>query len=185
MKKNFFTLFIVIFLGACQGDEVTNDPLLDDIYDAKPDFVEYFRAEINGENFEVLNGDQIKGTVYPSDDTGNINFDFLAEISKKELETDFYEAFNFKVCFFEGPGTYFTGTRETVSWAMYWYDFELWENHYAFGTEPGTVTITKFTDQVVEGTFSFEGFNNQLENTILAQGEFGIILESKEVYHRY
>ena len=173
-----------MFLSSCQSDEVTSDPLLDDIFDARPDFVEYFRAEINGENFEVKNGNFIKGTVYASDDTGNINLDFLAEIFNEELETDFYEGFNFKVCFFDGLGTYYTGTTETVSWAMYWYDFEFWENHYSLGTEAGKVTITKATDQTVEGTFSFEAYNNQLENTILAEGEFGILLESREQYYK-
>lgn len=184
MKKYYWIILFGMFLSACQSDEVISDPLLDDVFDAKPDFVEYFRAEVNSKEFEVFNAENIKGTVYPSEETGNINFDFLGEIFNEDRETDFYEGFNFKVCFYDGPGTYYTGTPETVSWAMYWHDFELWENHYALGTEAGIVTITKATDQIVEGTFSFQAYNIQLETSVEAEGEFGIILESKEVYHK-
>ncbi len=67
---------------------------------------------------------------------------------------------------------------------MYWYDFELRKNHYAFGAEPGTGRITNFSDQVVEGAFSFKGFNDQLEKTFLATGGYGIMLGSKDIDYR-
>ncbi|MDX1760651.1 MAG: hypothetical protein R3218_00695 [Christiangramia sp.] len=185
MNKNYPLILIAILFCACQSEETLDDPFYDDVFNAKPDFVEYFRAEVNGENFEILNGDYIKGTIYTIDDAGNINLDFLGEISKQGLDEDFYEAFNFKITLFDGPGTYYTGTTENLSFALYWYDFDFWENHYALGTEPGVVTITRAGDRVIEGSFSFEGYNNQLENKILAEGEFGIILEPKEIYHRY
>ena len=43
----------------------------------------------------------------------------------------------FKVCFYDGPGTYNTGTEKTISWDIYREGFELWENHYENGNPPG------------------------------------------------
>lgn len=151
---------------------------------------EYFRADIDGESFEAKDTANIRATVYPSYRTGVITFDFMGEVDQKSEEGEFDRGFNFKVCFYDGPGTYYTGTTKTVSWAYYWYskgisEFELWENHYAYGNEPGEVVVTNATDKFVEGTFEFEAYNEYRETTINVTGEFGIILQSEEDYNQY
>ena len=95
-----------------------------------------------------------------------------------------YNGFMFKVCFYDGPGVYHTGTDQTVSWAMYWEDFNLWENHYSYGNDPGVVTITGATEEFVKGTFEFEAYNPELDNMLYAVGEFGLKLESREQYNK-
>ena len=146
------------------------------------EFVEYFNFEIDGVNFAVNDSDHIAGTVYPSDETGVINFDFFGEIPAISSEENVYRGVFFKVCFYDGPGTYYTGTDETISWAFNWTDSEIWENHYNYENEPGIVIITSANNSFVEGTFEYEGYNPNLETETLVKGNFGLKLETPEDY---
>lgn len=183
--KKYYLILALGFIGvsACQKEETAEEILQTEELEALPE--EYFRAEVDGQAFEADDPSLIKGTVYPSPNSGVINFDFSGEWADESQEVNFFKAFTFKVCFYDGPGTYYTGTKETVSWAMYWADYDLWENHWQNGNEPGTVTVTHATDKYVEGTFEFEAFSTDRETTVSVQGEFGLILESEEDYHNY
>lgn len=173
MKDCYLILIVVgLFFCSCQKDDLSAD---------KTDVIEneeYFTFEIDGTTFSVEDPDHIAGTVYPSSDTGVINFDFFGELTPEYSVNDIYRGLIFKVCFYEGPGTYFTGTDQTVSWAYIWIDSELWENHYNYGNDPGVVIIKNATNNFVEGTFEYEGYNPNLETTILVEGNFGLKLES-------
>lgn len=183
MKKYYLILALgFVCLAACQKDELEEEIIQTEELEAVPE--EYFRAEVDGESYEADDPSLIKGTVYPSYNSGVINFDFSGEWIDESKDIDFYKAFTFKVCFYDGPGTYYTGTTKTVSWAMYWSDYGLWENHYEYGNEPGTVVVTNATDKYVEGTFEFEAYNNYSETTVYVKGEFGLILESVEDYNK-
>lgn len=180
--KRICMIFLVGFvsLNACQKNELDQELL--ELETPGPE--EFFRAEVDGELFETRKAADIGGTVYPSWNTGVINFDFSGEMFDESKDHDSYKAFVFKICFYDGEGTYYTGTDKTVSWAMYWFDDELWENHYSYGNEPGEVVITNATEEFVEGSFQFEAYNPHLETTVRVEGEFGLRLESFEEYQQ-
>lgn len=179
MKKYYLVLAVGFFiLGACQKDEMVEES-------AELELVpeEYFRAEVDGVHYKVTDPEAIGGTVYPSYESGIINFDFFAEINDGSSDSDLYKSFTFKVCFYDGPGTYQTGTNKTVSWAGYWEGWNYWEDNYAYDTEPGEVTVTEVTGDFVEGTFEFEAYSEDTETTISVIGEFGLLLEAEEDYY--
>ena len=185
--RNYYLVLMVVTLAifSCEKDEAEENT--GDAVATKELPLEYFRAEIDGRQLEAKDTALIAGTAYPSYNTGVINFDFSAWMKDETAESeakDIYDGFMFKVCFYDGPGTYYTGTDKTVSWAMYWEGFELWENHYENGNPPGIVTITAATEDFVEGTFEFEAYNRELENTVYAVGEFGLKLESHDQYQK-
>lgn len=209
MKKYLLIFSVGIFLlGSCQKDDLdtkvedklieedslkepSDEPIVEPSgqqNENEPEYpeenrAEYFRWKIDSTVYETTIGRHIRGTKYPSRNTGVINFDFKGEIINKGKDVDFYQAFNFKVCFYDGVGTYYTGTRQTVSWALYWHDNQLWENHYEYGNEPGVVEVTAATEEYVEGTFELEAYNTYLENMIYVEGEFSLNLETKEDYN--
>lgn len=174
MRKCYLMLVVGILFISCQKEELVETAELEVSYE------EYFKAEVDGVAFEIEDPAGIGGTIYPSHTTGIINFDFWGEIYDETKEVDYYTSFSFKVCFYDGPGTYYTGTDKTVSWADYWRDWELWENHYSYGVEPGEVIITKHTDDFVEGTFEYFAYNYDLDSTVYVTGEFGLLLEDFE-----
>lgn len=137
---------------------------------------EYFRAEINGEPFEVTDPETMGGTIYPSPNSGVITFDLYGAIE----EEDHFEALDFKICFFEGPGTYYTGTTTSVSWADYYLNWDMWYNDYTL-KDPGTVTVSTHSEKFIEGTFEFNAFNYEQESYVHVTGEFKVLLE-KSVY---
>ena len=176
MKKQYLFLAVGLFIfGACQKDEISEENL--EIED-KP--VEYFTASIDDREFDAKDPELIGGYAYPSQDSGIINFDFSADVYDGE---DFIQSLNFKVCFYDGPGTYETGTKKTVSWAFYWFGDGYWENHWMYGNPPGQVIVTKADDSFVEGTFEFEAYNEETENTIHVKGKFGVLLEKPEHWY--
>ncbi len=180
--KGYYLILTVgfLFLTSCQKDDVTDSNI-----EKNAEVIdEYFNFEVDGTSFSVKDPDHIAGTVYPSSNTGVINFDFFGEIISEFSEDNIYRGLVFKVCFYDGPGTYYTGTDQTVSWAFSWFDDELWENHYSYGNDPGIVIITSATENFVEGTFEYEGYNSNLETNILIKGNFGLELESQEHYLR-
>lgn len=139
---------------------------------------EYFRAEINGKPFEVTDPATMGGTIYPSPESGVITFDLYGVIEKG----DDYEELNFKICFFDGPGTYYTGTTSSVSWADYYLNWEMWFNDYTL-EDPGTVIVTAHTEKFIEGTFEFNAYNYEQESYVSVVGEFKVLLE-KSVYEK-
>lgn len=180
MKKFNLLLVVGVMMCACQKEEVVEE----ENSEVEVEIIEYFTAEVNGKIIEFTDPYLIKGTVYTSRNTGVINFDFSADFYDESLEVDFYKGFLFKVCFYDGPGTYNTGTTETVSWAMYFSDYALWENHYSYGNDPGIVVVTDATEDYVEGTFEFEAYNTHYENSVEVNGEFKLELESQEDYNK-
>lgn len=166
-------LVVGLLFISCQTEEMAEDNIagLEILYE------EYFRAEVDGVAYEIEDPEGIGGTIYPSHTTGIINFDFWGEIFTEPVTVDYYTAFSFKVCFYDGPGTYYTGTDKTNSWSDYWDDWEIWENHYSYGLEPGEVVITSHTDDFVEGTFEFNAYNVNLDSTVYVIGEFGLLVE--------
>lgn len=175
-------LVVGILFISCQKEEIVEE-VTAELETDEIIYEEYFRVEIDGESYEFEDPDLIKGTVYPSRNTGIINFDFTGIFDDSTKKVGFYKEFNFKVCFYDGPGTYYTGTPNTASWAYFFADYNYWENHYEFGNEPGEVVVTKATDDVVEGTFEYEASNDNPESTVYVKGEFGLILESPNDYN--
>ena len=191
MKKYYIILTVGFFsFFACEKAEIEINnteeviaPKFEQGVDTGVMPAEYFRVEVDEDFFETESAANIKGTTYPSDHSGVINFDFFMMFEDPNLEVGFSKEFNFKVCFFDGPGTYYTGTPYTASWAYFFSDYHYWENHHEFGHEPGEVIVTKATKNYVEGTFSYEAYNRELDSTAIVKGEFGLVLESREDYN--
>lgn len=183
MQKCYLMLVVGILFISCQKEEMVEEKTAE----LKTDeiiYEEYFRVEIDSVKHEFKDPDLIKGTAYPSRNSGIVNFDFTGIFDDPTKEVGFYKEFNFKVCFYDGPGTYYTGTPDTASWAYFFSDYQYWENHYEFGNEPGEVVVTNATDEYVEGTFEYEAYNDYLNSTVYVKGEFGLILETPQDYNK-
>jgi hypothetical protein len=112
------------------------------------------------------------GTIYPSPESGIITLDFYGGIEDEKN----FEALDFKICYFDGPGTYYTGTTSSVSWADYYQNMNVWYNDYTL-EDPGIVIVTEHTERFVEGTYEFNAYNYDDESYIHVVGEFKVLLE--------
>lgn len=168
--KRLICLMFFTCLGLTSCEKENTDELLEaeDLLASQ----EYFRAEINNKSFEVTDPETMGGTIYPSPNSGIITFDFYGGIE----EEDNFEALDFKICFFDGPGTYFTGTTSSVSWADYYQNLDVWYNDYTL-EDPGTVIVVNQTENFVEGTFDFNAYNYDDESYVHVVGEFKVLLE--------
>lgn len=170
MKK-----WIYVFLFMCLPFYSCEEENADDLLQESEELIateEYFRAEINGRSFEVTDPEAMGGTIYPSPESGIITFDLYGGIEEGES----YEGLDFKICFFKGPGTYYTGTTTSVSWADYYHDSGAWYNDYRL-EDPGVVTVTEHTEEFVQGTFIFNAYNYEDESYVNVEGEFKVLLE--------
>lgn len=173
MKKwIYIILFTCVGLTSCEKEstdelEIESEALLAS--------EEYFRAEINDRPFEVIDSETMGGTIYPSPLSGVITFDLYGEI----IDGDDYEGLNFKLCFYDGPGTYYTGVTSSVSWADYYHNWDAWFNDYTL-EDPGTVIVTKQTEKFIEGNFEFNAFNYEDESYVHVEGEFKVLLEKSD-----
>lgn len=172
MKRCLYLFLLVCFsLFSCEKEETETIQESEDLLTSQ----EYFRAEIDGKSFEVHDLELMMGTIYPSPTSGIITFDFLGAIDDKEH----YEEINFKVCFYDGPGTYYTGTTSSVSWADYYLNSEYWYNDYTL-EDPGLVVVTEDDGEYITGTFDFNAFNYDDESIVHVVGEFKVLLEEND-----
>ena len=170
MKKwIYLVLFACTSLISCEKENEDELELNSEEFLASQ---EYFRAQINEKPFEVLDPETMGGFIYPSPTSGIMTFDLYGTI----WEGDNYEELNFKICFYDGPGIYHTGTGNTVSWADYYINWRMWFNDSNL-EDPGTVIVTKQDDNFIEGTFDFNAYNYEEDSFVHVTGEFKVLLE--------
>lgn len=173
MKKWFYLIFFTcVGVASCEKENTEEILGSEDLLAAQ----EYFRAQINDSSFEVTDPETMGGTIYPSPKSGIMTFDLYGGIK----EGDDYEGMDFKICFYDGPGTYYTGTTSSVSWADYYHNWEAWYNDYRL-EDPGVVIVEEQTDKFISGTFEFNAYNYEDESFVHVEGDFKVLLE-KSVY---
>ena len=105
-------------------------------------------------------------------------------VATAQGSTNSGEFINFSIVNYNGPATYATGNNLTNpnliqygkvsplgSWASSFGSF-------AAGLPPGQITITKDSDGVLEGTFSFQGYNaDDMTTKNITQGSFKATIE--------
>lgn len=172
MKKwIYIILFTCVGLTSCEKENTEElvDP--EDLLASQ----EYFRAEIDGKGFEVIDSETVGGTIYPSLETQVITLEIYGILEKEKPED--YEGLFFMICFFDGPGMYYTGNDYNNSYADYINgDLNLWSNSYP-QLDPGKVAILEHTEDFVEGTFEFKAYNEYDDSYVDIIGEFKILLE--------
>lgn len=173
MKKWIYLAFLTCTsLISCQKEEMPDEHLdPKDLLEAQ----EYFRAEIDGKSFKVIDSEMMGGIIYPSFESQVITLDLYGTLEKERPED--YEGLYFMICFFDGPGTYYTGNDYNASYADYINgDLNLWSNSYP-QLDPGKVIVLEQTQDFVKGTFEFKAYNDYEDSYVDVIGEFKVLLE--------
>ncbi|MEP2935920.1 MAG: DUF6252 family protein [Gilvibacter sp.] len=163
-------IFLALLMTACdKDDDATTDP--DD--DTTAAGAEFLTAKIDGVAFEaaqdpaVIVGAQIGSS-------GSI------QVLVFQGGTNAGETISISITNYDGPGTYVTGDSvDNASGANYITIDPLatWQSSFATafvgGLELGEIVITSDDGEVVEGTFSFEGYNADDESSkMITEGKF-------------
>lgn len=128
---------------------------------------EYIELAVNGEQFSISDPGKIFAEVQTNVDSGVTSLVLAGEIGENEL------VFLLVVCFFDGPGTYITGTRNTMSGTELYMDGQVWLCSRS-SRDPGMVLITSADEHFIEGNFKIRGFNSELKNYVVQEGEFRV-----------
>lgn len=135
---------------------------------------EFFRAKVDGADFSASTDPAtlIAGTK----STGN-----NITIVSGQGSTNTGDFINFSIVGYNGPGSYATGNNLTNPNLLQYGELNgqsasVWSSNLATaaaGIDPGEINITVDADGVIEGTFSFEGYNAQdMTTKNITQGEF-------------
>ncbi|GAB2760638.1 DUF6252 family protein [Salinimicrobium soli] len=173
MRKWVYIIFFTcVGLTSCEKENTEELLESEDLLASQ----EYFRAKINGKDFEVTDPENMRGFVYPDPRSEIMTFDLIGW----REEGDDYEELNFKICFYDGPGIYYTGVTTSVSWADYYKNWDTWFNDPLL-EDPGQVVVEEQTENFISGTFQFNAYSYEIESFVYVEGEFKVLLE-KSVY---
>lgn len=139
---------------------------------------EHFTAKIDGTDWSAsTNFDTTGGTL-----TSNAGMTVLAVQGSDENGV----AINFSIINYNGPDTYTTGDNMsnsnliqyiTVSPVAGWVSNAV--TSVVGGLTPGSITVTSDSDGVVEGTFSFDGYNaDDMSTKVITEGSFKANLDN-------
>lgn len=159
-------IFILSMLAICSCYSCQKEEIAEQAHLQAP---EYFSAKINGVDFLLTDPEEIGGSVYPGPGSKVRTFDFWGEREAKY----YHEAIVFKIRFYKGPGTYYTGNNYNISYADY---RDAWYNDYRL-EDPAEVIIIKASETFIEGTFAFTAFNYKTSDFVNIEGSFGVALE--------
>ena len=182
MKTIKHTLYIsllclaVIFTGCSSDDDNSNDN--DDNGDGGNGGTEFYTATVAGNGFEASTdpASLIGGTV--STNNG-------MTIASAQGSTNSGAFINFSIINYNGPGTYTTGDDLTnPNMIMYGTASPVaaWASNgvtaLVGGLQAGEIIITSDADGVLEGTFSFEGYNGDDQSSkMVTNGSFKVNLD--------
>ncbi len=165
-------LFLSLLMTACSGDDDSTEDTDDTGTEAGAEFL---TAKVAGTTFEaaqdpaVIVGAQISSGV------------LAVQGGKNNGET-----ISIAISNYDGPGTYTAGDAITNTNIMQYLTIDpiaSWASSLASaalgGLEAGTVTVTSDSDGVVEGTFSFEGYNGEdMTSKMVTEGKFKANLDN-------
>lgn len=168
MKTVFFSILLlgVLTINSCSKN--------DDNGDKPGENSEYLTAKVNGSNYTggSEHGDFISATI----SSGVLVF---------QGTNNSGSGINFTIVNYTGEGSYKTGDHiENMNLIQYVEVSPMgaWSSNGVLtelGLEPGEINVTKQTNNHVEGTFKFVGFNPQDESTkSITEGKFRANLEN-------
>jgi len=135
---------------------------------------EFFRAKVDGADFSASTDPAtlIGGTKSTANNQTAVT---------GQGSTNTGDFINFTIIGYTGPGSYATGNNLTNPNILQYGELNgqsasVWSSNLATsaaGIAPGEINITVDADGVIEGTFSFEGYNGQdMTTKNITQGEF-------------
>ena len=165
-------LCLSLLMTACKSDDEGMDATDDSATEAGAEFL---TATVDGAAFEaaqdpaVIVGAQISSGV------------LAVQGGKNNGET-----ISIAINNYDGPGTYISGDELTNPNLMQYLTIDpiaAWASSLASaavgGLDVGTITITSDSDGVVEGTFSFEGYNAEdMTTKMVTEGSFKANLDN-------
>lgn len=172
----FFCYLWVLLFFSCQSEDLSSE-LNDESSEA---FEEYFYSTADGAEFNVSDPGSIIAYSQVNPDTGVTSLFFYAQPKENS-----FQFFGFQLCFYDGPGVYYTGDGLTPSWSYYWDDQTLWYSDLKLDENPamGIYTITNVTEEIIEGEFVITAYNSyDLNSLIEISGEFGVFCEEPPQY---
>jgi hypothetical protein len=140
---------------------------------------EFFTATIAGVSFAASTdiASLIGGTVSTSNGM---------TVAAGQGSTNSGDFINFSIVGYNGPGTYVTGNNLTNPNMIQYGELNgtsanVWGSNLAtaiLGLSPGEIIITSDANDVLEGTFSFEGYNgSDMTSKMITAGSFKITLD--------
>ena len=161
----FLAMVAISFTTACSSDDDGNGG-------GSNGSGEYMRAKIDGASWSASTSfDTTGGTL-----STNGGITILAVQGSDEDG----KAINFSIINYNGPGTYTTGDSMTNTNIIQYVTINPvagWASNVATsvvgGLTPGSITIASDDNGVVEGTFSFDGYNaDDMTTKVFTEGEF-------------
>ncbi len=180
IKKTMYLVMLlsVVLFTACSSSDDNNDDGGGNGGNGGNNGTEFFTATVAGSSFEASTdpASLIGATV-----TTNNGM----TIATAQGSTNSGVFINFSIINYDGPGTYTTGDDiSNTNGIMYGEISPLgtWSSNgvtsLVGGLQPGEINITSDTDGVLEGTFSFEGYNADNETSkMVTNGSFRAIIE--------
>lgn len=174
LKKTIVMLLAVVaisFTTACSSDDDGNGG-------GSNGSGEYVRAKIDGTSWSASTSfDTTGGTL-----STNGGITILAVQGSDEDG----KAINFSIINYDGPGTYTTGDSMTNTNLIQYVTISPvagWASNVATsvvgGLTPGSITVSSDDNGVVEGTFSFDGYNaDDMTTKAFTEGEFRANLDN-------
>jgi len=176
VKKTMYYTFLCLALvfTSCSSDDDNNEGG-DNGGNNGNGAAEFFTAKVDGVNFEAS---QDPATLIGATKTQQAGVSlFTAQGSTNEGN-----AINMSIFGYDGPGTYTTGDNLTNTNIIQYIEISpigSWMSSLASaavgGLQAGEIIITSDSDGVVEGTFSFEGYNgDNMTTKMITEGRFKV-----------
>ena len=171
IKKTMYLvmLFTSVLFTACNSDD-------DNGGDGGTSGAEFFTATVAGSSFEA--------STDPASLIGaGLSTNNGITIATAQGSTNNGVFINFSIINYDGPGTYTTGDNLTNTNGIMYGEFsDIWASNgvtsIVGGLQAGEIVITSDSDGVLEGTFSFEGYNAETETSkMVASGSFKANIE--------
>lgn len=168
MKTVFFSILVlsILAISSCSKN--------DDNEDNPAGGSEYLTAKVNGANY--TGGSEHGDFITASVNSGTLSF---------QGTNNSGSGINFSIINYSGEGTYATGNELNNMNLIQYIEVSpmgTWISNgvlVPLGLEPGEIKVTKQTEDYVEGTFKFVGYNSQDETTkTITEGKFKANLEN-------
>ncbi len=176
IKKTIYISLLclaVVFTGCNKSDDDNNDGNNGDNGSNNGGGTEFYTATVAGSSFEASTdpASLIGATLVTNNGIST---------ATAQGSTNDGRFINFTIINYSGPGSYTTGdSPQNTNMIMYGSvnPVAVWASNLASalvgGLQPGEITITSDSDGVLEGTFSFEGYNVEDETSkMITSGSF-------------
>jgi hypothetical protein len=179
MKKSMYLILLClsVIISSCSSDDNNDTDNGDNNNDNNNNTTEeYFRAKVDGADF-------IASTDPASLIGATVSTNSGMTVAAAQGSTNNGDFINLSIVNYNGPGTYTTGDSMTnPNMIMYGtLPANVWASNFASflaGINPGQINITSDSDGILEGTFSFQGYNaDDMTTKNITQGNFKAMID--------